>query len=182
MGIGEVFIIGVSLAMDAFSVSVSDGVCLRRLRPRWLFGIAGVFGLFQGLMPLAGYLAGASFAWLVTRFSRPIVCAVLCVIGLKMLWDAGKGEDSGGCFTLSKKTVLVQAVATSMDALAVGVGFSTMQLPIPATCGLIALTTFLICFAGVAVGHRFGCVFRRQAVFLGGLVLIAIGIKILLDV
>ena len=87
MGIGEVFIIGVSLAMDAFSVSVSDGVCLRRLRPRWLFGIAGAFGLFQGLMPLAGYLAGASFAWLVTRFSRPIVCTVLCVIGLKMLWD-----------------------------------------------------------------------------------------------
>ncbi len=77
-----------------------------------------------------------------------IVCTVLCVIGLKMLWDVRKGEDSGDCFTLSKKTVLVQAVATSMDALAVGVGFSTMQLPIPATCGLIALTTFLICLAG----------------------------------
>lgn len=182
MDVWDIFIIGVSLAMDAFSVSVSDGACLGRLRHRWLVGIAGAFGLFQGLMPLAGYFAGASFAWLVVRFSRYIVCGVLCVIGVKMLWDARDADCSENCALLGPKVILLQAVATSMDALAVGVGFSTMQIGIAAACGLIALTTFVICLAGVAIGYRFGCVFRRQAVVLGGLVLIGTGIKILLGV
>lgn len=182
MDVWDIFIIGVSLAMDAFSASVSDGACLGRLRGRQLVGIAGAFGLFQGLMPLAGCFAGASFARLAARFGRYIVCGVLCVIGIKMLRDAKDADCRTNCAFLGPKVILLQAVATSMDALAVGVGFSAMQIGIFAACGLIAVTTFVICLAGVVIGYRFGCVFRKQAVVLGGLVLIGTGIKIVLGV
>lgn len=179
----DIIMIGLSLSMDAFSVSVSNGVCLRKLTPKYLFLIAGMFGLFQGLMPIIGFLAGAAFASFVMNFSKYIVFGVLFAIGVKMILDSKKeAEEQTNCPLIGPKLILIQAIATSMDALAVGISFSTMNVGILPVSALIALITFVVCLFGVFVGHRFGSIFRRQAIILGGVVLILIGIKILLGV
>ena len=166
--------------MDAVAVSMSNGMAFRGLDRRDYIAMPFLFGIFQGLMPLAGYYAGSLLAGLITRYSGIIICAILSLIGGNMIreglrGDAAEVKDKG----LTAGVLLLQAVATSIDAFAVGVGFCAVQTEILPAAGVItAVTVVLVAFA-LAVGRRFGDAFGSRAELAGGLVLVIIGLKAL---
>ncbi len=182
MGFVELFLIGVGLSMDAFAVSICKGLGMKRLDLRQGALIALFFGGFQALMPALGWVLGEQFARYVTAFSHWIAFALLAFIGGKMLYDALRGEDDDDdSESLSIRELTMLAVATSIDAFAVGVSFAFLDVAIAPACALIGVTTFCISFGGVAIGHQFGSRWERPSTIAGGLVLIAIGLKILLE-
>lgn len=178
------------LAMDAFAVSISNGILLGRATPKQTCTIAGAFGLFQGIMPVTGYLVASLFAKQIVAFDHWVAFGLLAFIGGKMLWEVFRGEDeceSGGDPT-HWRTLLLMAIATSIDAMAVGVTMALDRTGLLAPdfgfllcAGVIALITFTVCTVGVQVGCKTGSCFGRRAQIAGGIVLIAIGIKILLE-
>lgn len=179
-----VFLIGISLSMDAFSVSVTNGLCIKNIRIKQAFTIALFYGLFQYLMPLLGYFAASFFGSYIEAVDHWIAFVLLMFIGIKMITDA-KEKKKESCEEkpkeLSFKILLLQAIATSIDALAVGVGLSALKLPLLSSCVMIGVITFVLCFFGVYIGKKAGDVFKGKAEILGGLILIGIGIKILLE-
>ncbi len=185
MGIVELLLIAVGLSMDAFAVAVCKGLCMKRLDARQAVVIALFFGGFQGLMPLAGWALGTQFERYITPVDHWIAFALLAVIGSKMLWDSFR-EDGGevscsvdGKLDLRELTML--AVATSIDALAVGITFAFLKVDIVSSVAAIGVVTFALSLVGVAVGHRFGARYEKAATVTGGIVLILIGLKILLE-
>ena len=185
MGFVELFLIAVGLSMDAFAVSVCKGLCMKRLDLRQAVVIALFFGGFQGLMPLVGWALGTQFERYITPVDHWIAFVLLALIGGKMLWDAFH-EDSGdvACAAdnkLNLRELTMLAVATSIDALAVGITFAFLRVDIAVSVGLIGATTFMLALVGVAVGHRFGARYEKPATIAGGVVLILIGTKILLE-
>lgn len=182
MDILTLFFLAVGLSMDAMAVSISDGLCFRNLRRSGFFLIAFAFGLFQGIMPVIGYFAGQTFSVYIKSFDHWIALILLGFIGGKMVWEAitemrhPEEEACGKSFTL--RLLGVQAVATSIDALAVGIGFAVMDVNIWAAAGFIAATTFCFSAVGVWIGKKFGSFLKEKAELFGGLILIAIGIKI----
>lgn len=189
MGIIETFLIGVGLSMDAFAVAVCKGLGMKRVNWRHAFVIALFFGGFQGFMPLLGWALGTSFAELITPIDHWIAFALLAFIGGKMLLDAFRGEgscdDSCACECgeprLDFKELTMLAVATSIDALAVGITFAFLGVSIWLAVAVIGVTTFVLSFVGVAIGNQFGSRFEKPATIAGGVVLILIGLKILLE-
>lgn len=186
MGIIELALIGVGLSMDAFAVAVCKGLGMKRLNLRQALVIALFFGGFQALMPVAGWLLGTGFQSYITPVDHWIAFALLAFIGGKMLWDAFRdGEDGesaqAGEVRLDLKELAMLAVATSIDALAVGITFAFLQVDIVPAVSLIGAITFALSFAGVAIGHFFGARFEKPATIVGGVVLILIGCKILLE-
>ena len=185
MGIAELFLIAVGLSMDAFAVSVGKGLGMRRLDVRQALIIALFFGGFQALMPVIGWALGGQFAHYVTSVAHWIAFALLAFIGAKMIWDAfhEDGEDGGeeAAARLSLRELVLLAVATSIDALAVGVTFAFLDVAIVPSAALIGVTTFALSFAGVAIGHQFGSRWEKPSAVAGGIILIAIGVKIVLD-
>ena len=186
MGIIELALIGVGLSMDAFAVAVCKGLGMKRLNLRQALVIALFFGGFQALMPVAGWLLGTGFQSYITPVDHWIAFALLAFIGGKMLWDAFRdGEDGesaqAGEGRLDLKELAMLAVATSIDALAVGITFAFLQVDIVPAVSLIGAITFALSFAGVAIGHFFGARFEKPATIVGGVVLILIGCKILLE-
>nr|NLI49195.1 manganese efflux pump [Propionibacterium sp.] len=185
MSFVEVVLIAVGLAMDAFAVSVGKGLAMRRLYLRQAAAIAVAFGAFQGGMPLLGWAVGTRFADLITSVDHWIAFGLLSVIGGRMLYEAlwgdPDGPDTPQDAPLGVRELLVLAVATSIDALAAGVGFAFLDLDIVQVVTAIALITGTLSFVGVLVGHRFGARSERPAEALGGLILIGIGTKILLE-
>ncbi len=178
----DLFLIAVGLSMDAFAVSIGKGLGMRRLDMRQAGIIALFFGGFQALMPLIGWALGAQFAHFVTSFAHWIALALLAFIGGKMIWDAFHEEgEARGDFSLDFRELLLLAVATSIDALAVGITFAFLDVSIVPSITLIGVTTFLISFAGVAIGHQFGSRWERPSTIAGGVILILIGIRIVLD-
>ncbi len=180
MGIGELLLIACSLAMDAFAVSVCRGLSMKRVSVRDAC-IAGLwFGLFQALMPLIGWFLGAQFIDYIEVFDHWIAFGLLLLIGGNMIFDAVReGEQCD-----VPKGMLLPALATSIDALAMGVAFSMIGqdcLNIWGTVLAIGLVTFILCVAGVLIGSYFGTRFLRGAKIAGGIVLILIGAKIVLD-
>lgn len=186
MGFVEVFLIGVGLSMDAFAVAVCKGLCMKRLDARQTAVIALFFGGFQALMPLIGWALGKQFESYITAVDHWIAFVLLAVIGGKMLWEAfhDDGEDDA-CpvdgFQLDLKELTMLAVATSIDALAVGITFAFLQVEIVSSIVSIGVTTFVLSALGVALGHFFGARFEKPASTAGGIVLILIGCKILLE-
>ncbi|MBU0936489.1 MAG: manganese efflux pump MntP family protein [Spirochaetes bacterium] len=180
---------GFALSMDAFAVSVSSGICIADLKFRHALRAALAFGLFQFLMPLAGYAAGISFAGLIAAWDHWVAFGLLAAVGGKMLWEALHIKDEASCSDdekahkniLSLRVLLVLAIATSIDALAVGVSYSLLGVPIFLAAGIIGLITFVFCLFGCEFGKRLGARFERGAEVLGGVVLIGIGVKILLE-
>ena len=181
-------LLGVGLAMDAFSVSLANGLNYPKMRLRKVFLISGIFAIFQAMMPLIGWVAISGFLELFNKF-KPIIPWVsfilLCFIGGKMLYDSIKGEDEGdeGVKNLTLGALLVQAIATSIDALTAGINFakdySLQQYPyVLLAVSIIAILTFGICFGGVKIGQRVGTKFSSKAGILGGSVLIFLGLKI----
>ena len=180
MGIIELFLFAVSLSMDAFAVSVCKGLSVKTLRPRHGV-IAGLyFGGFQALMPLIGWLLGRQFEGLIKSVDHWVAFVLLALIGANMVRESfGKDEEVNDSFSF--KTMLPLAVATSIDALAVGVTFAFLEVQILPAIALIGVTTFAFSAAGVKIGNVFGVRFKSKAELAGGVILILLGIKILVE-
>ena len=180
----SILLIGVSLSMDAFAVSVTNGLTLKDFRLRHALWMGLYFGGFQFLMPLLGCLLGSTVSHYVMRFGPYISFLLLGFIGGKMLIEGIRpgGEADGGMAELSHKSLLASAVATSIDALAVGVSFAFQEgLKLLPSCLLIGCTTFVISVGGALLGSRIPGVSGKKAGIVGGLVLIGIGLKILIQ-
>ena len=186
MGFAELFFIGVGLSMDAFAVSVCKGLNMRdKINYKHAFIIALFFGGFQALMPAIGYFLGRNFEKYITAFDHWIAFGLLAFIGIKMIIDAikewhceDKAEDSD---RLDIKELFMLAVATSIDALAVGITFAFLQVSIGAAVSIIGVTTFVLSIIGGVIGNKFGSKYKSKAELAGGIILVLIGLKILLE-
>ena len=185
MGLLELLIIAVGLSMDAFAVSISKGLSLKSIRLEHALKVGLWFGGFQALMPLIGYLLGSTFAEAVSAFDHWVAFILLALIGGNMIKesfdkDECDCEEKGG-YGFGYKTMFTLAVATSIDALAVGVTFSFLCVKIIPAIILIGSVTFLFSVAGLKIGNIFGCKYKSHAELAGGIILILIGIKILIE-
>ncbi len=185
MGFVEIFIVAVGLSMDAFAVSVCKGLCMKRVR--WLYAlvIALFFGVFQALMPVIGWALGSAFASLIEPIDHWVAFILLAFIGGKMIWDGLHEDDGVDCEAepsrIDLKELLMLAIATSIDALAVGISFAFLGVNIAVAACIIGITTFALSIVGVWIGHAFGSRFEHGATIIGGIVLVLIGLKILLE-
>lgn len=183
MDIYTILLIGLGLAMDAFSVSVTDGIVLKKPRLSEASKIAFFFGGFQFLMPVLGYLLGSAFARYITAFDHWIAFCLLGFIGAKMIWEALHEEEQCDDMKnpLDNYTLFILGIATSIDALAVGVTFATMAVSVLFASAIIGVMTFFICLLGVYLGSWCGNLLGNKAEIVGGVVLVGIGIKILIE-
>lgn len=183
MGIAEIVLIAVGLAMDAFAVSIGKGLSVKRIEPRHSMSVGLWFGGFQALMPLVGYFLGISFASFVSSIDHWIAFVLLGVIGANMIREA-KGDEcecEGANADFSPRQMLLLAIATSIDALAVGVSLAFLGVDIWTTVAVIGVITMILSMAGLRIGNIFGCRFKSKAEILGGCVLILMGSKILVE-
>lgn len=180
MGFIELFLIAVGLSMDAFAVSVCKGLSVKKVGVKHA-ALAGLyFGGFQFLMPVIGYLLGFRFESVIETVDHWVAFVLLAFIGGNMIKESfGKAEELNDDFGV--KTMLLMAVATSIDALAVGITFAFLEVQILPAAGLIGVTTFLLSFAGIYIGNVFGTRYKSKAELAGGIILVLIGVKILLE-
>lgn len=186
MGIVELFLIAVGLSMDAFAVSVCKGLGMKRINFKVAIVLALFFGGFQALMPVIGWALGSQFLWLISPIDHWIAFILLAIIGGKMLWvafhdDEDDSDDSSDANVIDLGEYLMLAIATSIDALAMGISFAALSVNIVAAASFIGVITFVLTVAGVAVGHFFGARYEKPATIVGGVVLILIGLKVLLE-
>ena len=181
MGLLDLFITAVALSMDAFAVSVSKGLSVKRVRLKHGLITGAYFGGFQALMPLLGFFLASSFADYIRRFDHWIAFGLLTLIGANMLREALSGEEEEMNDSFSFKTMLPLAVATSIDALATGVSFAVTDTNIWLAIALAGATTFAFSAAGVKIGNVFGAKYKSKAELAGGLILILMGAKILIE-
>lgn len=186
MGIAELLLVAVGVSMDAFAVSICKGLGMRRIDVRAALVLALFFGGFQALMPVVGWALGSQLMWLIEPVDHWVAFALLALIGGKMLWEAARGDEGETCgcegvARIDVRECLVLAVATSIDALAVGISFAALSVDVVPAVSLIGLTTSGFSLAGVAVGHFFGARYERPAGVVGGVVLVLLGFKILLE-
>ena len=181
MQLWEIFIIGVSLSMDAFAVAVCKGLTLCKVKLSHSVTVGLYFGIFQAVMPLIGYFLASTVASKIADYSFYIAFALLLLIGANMIREAIKGDDDTCTVSLSFKEMVPLALATSIDALAVGVSFALVDVEIFSSVGLIGITTFVLSAIGVALGAFVGSKFRKVATIIGGSVLVLMGVKILLE-
>lgn len=177
----ELFALAIGLSMDACAVSVCKGLAFRRFRLHSAAIVGLYFGLFQALMPMAGYFLGIQFADRIAIIDHWIAFVLLGFLGIKMLREANAAEACEPNDTLQVGHMLLLAVATSIDALAVGITFAFLQVSILPAATMIGLTTFCLSTLGVWVGHCFGLRFKSRAELFGGFILIGMGLKILLE-
>ncbi|MBQ2537777.1 MAG: manganese efflux pump [Ruminococcus sp.] len=177
----ELFVIAVGLSMDAFAVSICKGLSVRRLKPRHNLICGLYFGGFQALMPVIGWLLGRQFESLIKSIDHWIAFALLVLIGANMIREAVKNEEENLNDSFSPKTMLPLAVATSIDALAVGVTFAFLDVSIVPAVSMIGATTFILSAVGVKIGNVFGAKYKSKAELVGGIVLVAMGVKILIE-
>lgn len=181
MGLIELFLIAVGLSMDAFAVSVCKGLAM----PKCTFKKAAIVGLwfggFQALMPAIGYILGAQFQEAIASIDHWIAFVLLALIGGNMIHEALDNDEEEADASLDVKPMFLLAVATSIDALAIGITFAFLKVNIiPAVC-FIGIVTFIISFAGVKIGNIFGARYKNKAEIVGGVILILLGLKILLE-
>lgn len=180
MSLWELLVIAVGLSMDAFAVSVCKGLSVQKVKPKHYLIVAAYFGGFQALMPLLGYLLGVRFEAMVANVDHWIAFVLLGLIGANMVRESGNGEEKlDDSFTVS--TMLLLAVATSIDALAIGVTFAFLGVNIVEAIILIGITTGIISGVGLKIGNVFGSRYKSKAEMAGGIVLILMGIKILVQ-
>lgn len=190
MGIIELFLIAVGLSMDAFAVSIGNGLSMKKNQPKAALAIAFSFGLFQALMPTLGYFLGTAFEQIIREFDHYIALVFLGFIGGKMIYDGikelrakKKGEETEEKgFKLSFGALMIQAVATSIDALIIGVSFAALpNVNIWEAVSLIGITTFAISLIGVFFGKKFGQLLGSRAEIFGGIILVGIGLKVFIE-
>lgn len=181
MSIFELFVLAVGLSMDAFAVSICKGLSLGKIRAKHMC-LAGVwFGGFQALMPLIGYFLGSFFADMVTKYAHWVAFLLLLYIGWSMIKESREKCEDCTDPDMNAKTMFLLAVATSIDALAVGVTFAFLKVSILPAVSFIGLVTFVCSAAGIKIGSMFGVKYKSKAELCGGIILILIGLKILLE-
>lgn len=181
----ELFLVGVGLSMDAFAVSICKGLGMEKINKKQALTIGLYFGGFQALMPLIGWFLGIRFQQYITSIDHWIAFVLLVFIGGKMIWEAIHDKDDEVIEKkdqpLDHKETLLLAIATSIDALAVGITFAFLDTPIVEAIVIIGCTTFVLSIIGVVVGNFFGTRYKKKAEIAGGIILIFIGVKILLE-
>jgi len=181
MGILELIIIAVGLAMDCFAVSIGIGITSSKIKLKKALIISLFFGIFQGIMPIIGWFIGKSFSELINNVDHWIACGILVFIGLKMIIEALNHSDEK-TYNTDKFWVLIGlSIATSIDALVVGLGLGLLNTNIIFTGVIIAIITLIISFAGIFLGKKFKMVFGNWAKIMGGIILIGIGVKIVFE-
>jgi manganese efflux pump family protein len=179
--------VAVGLSMDAFAVSVNNGFLIKDLKARHSLRIAFSFGLFQAVMPVLGWFGGVSLLAVIRKIDHWVAFFLLTAIGAKMIFEAAfkkKETDGRECETktcLHFPTLLVMSLATSIDALAVGLSFGVLDMPPLVPAAIIGGITFSLCLAGIYIGNKFGHLFEKKLEVAGGVILILIGLKILLE-
>jgi len=182
LGIVELLILAIGLSMDAFAVSICKGLAVNKVKPRHMLITGLWFGGFQALMPLLGYFLGATFEKYVTAIDHYIAFVLLGAIGANMIKEAFSNEEDESNCDFSFKTMFLMAVATSIDALAVGITFALLpDVKIIPAVSFIGIITFSLSALGVKLGNVFGAKYKSKAEFAGGVILILLGIKILLE-
>ena len=184
MNLIELFVLAVGLSMDAFAVAICAGLTMPKATFKKALIVGLYFGVFQAGMPLVGYFAASLFADKITAYDHWIAFALLCFLGGKMIWESRKKEEASGEISeasLGPKKMLPLAVATSIDALAVGVSFAFLRVSIVPAVSFIGFTTLAISMAGVKIGNVFGRRFKSKAELAGGVILVLIGLKILIE-
>lgn len=182
MGIIELLLIAVGLSMDAFAVAVCKGLSVQQLRPAHYLIVGAWFGGFQALMPTVGYFLGSAFERYITRFDHWVAFILLGLIGVNMLKEGFSGDAQEGSASFAAKTMCVMAVATSIDALAVGITFALLpDVNIVFAVLLIGVTTFALSALGLKAGNIFGARYKSRAEIAGGIILILMGFKILFE-
>lgn len=180
MNLAELFILAVGLSMDAFTVSICKGLSLGKIKVKHMC-IAGLwFGGFQALMPLIGYFLGSFFADMITKYAHWIAFILLLILGANMIKEA-LGDEEKVDASMDVKNMFLLAIATSIDALAVGVTFAFLQVNIIPAVSFIGVVTFVCSALGVKIGSIFGSKYQSKAEICGGVILILIGLKVLLD-
>jgi putative Mn2+ efflux pump MntP len=179
--IATILLIAIGLAMDAFAVSMAHGMTVQDRRVATGIAMAGSFGAFQAFMPVLGWLAGLSFIELISGFDHWVAFGLLAFIGGRTIYTARIGSKEKKKTKLTAPVLLILSVATSIDALAVGLSFSLLKISITTPVVLIGVVTFLLAFAGFSFGNKLGKFFERKVKVIGGVVLIVIGVKILLE-
>ncbi len=189
MTIIDILLIGIGLSMDAFAVSICKGLSMRRISWPQTLAVSGAFGIAQAVMPLIGWLLGSGFSAFIDKYDHWVAFVLLAFIGIKMAVEAiremkkenGSSEEERNDKKLDIKELLILAVATSLDALAVGVSFAFLDADIIQSSLIIGAVTFGICIAGVMIGFRFGAKYKCKAEIAGGVILFLIGLRILLE-
>ena len=167
--------------MDAFAVAVGKGLNMKKLDYKWALVIALFFDIFQAHMALIGWLIGGQFEKYINGYDHWIVLILLSIIGGKMIYESRDKNCEVECKQSSIKELIVLSIATSIDALAVGVSFALIEIDIVLSSLIIGIITFLLSFIGVLIGNKFGCKYKGTAELIGGLILIFIGIKIVVE-
>ena len=181
MGIFEIILISIGLAMDAFAVSICKGLSMKKLSYKNSIIIALYFGIFQGIMPIIGYLLGTTFSGFVENTDHWIIFLLLLIIGINMIKESIRSEEENTDDSIDIKTMLMLGVATSIDALAVGITFAFFKTNVLLSALLIGIITFVLSLVGVKIGNKFGDKYKNKAKLFGGAILILIGIKILME-
>ncbi|WP_307903801.1 manganese efflux pump MntP [Haliovirga abyssi] len=180
MSLVSILLIAIGLAMDAFAVSISSGIAIKNLKIGHSIKIGSFFGVFQAIMPILGWLAGNSFVKYAGKYSRWVAFLLLLFIGGKMIYESFVIEESEAKKdVLSMINLLLLAIATSIDALAVGVTFSLLKIDVMEPSVIIGIVTFFISVIGVYLGNKLGDLFGNKIEIIGGIILIGIGVKIL---
>jgi putative Mn2+ efflux pump MntP len=181
----ELFLLAVGLSADAFAVSVTNGMCMKNIKFGWTLLIGLTFGLFQGAMPVIGYALGSRFTEHIKAYDHYIALILLGFIGGKMLFEGIRKKGERCCnekvLLMTFGTLMVQGVATSIDALAVGVSFAAMSVKIVSAAAFICCVTLALSIIAVKVGKKFGTLLNNKAEILGGFILISIGVKIFIE-
>ncbi len=173
-------LIATGLAMDSFAVSLTAGLSLNQFKLSTISRVSITFAIFQGLMPLLGWALGQAFVDIIGAYDHWVVFVLLLFIGCKMIYESLKSEGEAHSINIySNKTICALGVATSIDALAVGISFSLLDVQIVYSALLIGLITFILSFLGLTIGHKLGSIFGRKVELIGGIILIAIGLKVL---
>ena len=181
MGILEIVLVAIGLAMDAFAVSICKGLSMKKMNWKSAIIIGLYFGIFQAIMPVIGYFLGITFSGLVENVDHWIAFILLAIIGVNMIKESFDDENEKRNEKVDFKTMIILALATSIDALAVGVTFAFFKTNIVLAVFIIGIITFILSLIGVKIGNRFGDKFQNKAELIGGIILIIIGIKILLE-
>ena len=180
MGFIEIFIISVGLAMDAFAVAICKGLSMKKLNIKNAFIIALYFGFFQAIMPVIGYFLGSSFRSFVESVDHWIAFVLLAFVGINMIKESTDDELEKRNDRVDFKTMIILSIATSIDALVIGITFAFFKARIVESAIIIGIITFILSFIGVIIGNKFGDKFQNKAEVFGGIILILMGIKILL--
>jgi len=182
MSFVEIILIAISLAMDSFAVSITAGLILKEFNSKHFIRIAFYMGLFQALMPVIGWMIGVSFKHYIVSFDHWVAFFLLLALGGKMIYDDLKSEDDHSCFDPQKRLVVMGlALATSIDALVVGVNFAFLNMPITMPIYTIGITSFVLSFIGIFIGCQVGTKVKLKFTLIGGVILIGLGSNILYE-